>query len=229
MLLTKSFGTCKSEASIFKMIEASLNKLTIASLNDKEETSSFLLKRMDIEAASFERNLEFKNLASLLRDELESKNVTCKVYRFQKDNKFGGYTFCLSNLLEDGEALGKAYLHLVNDSNFQVSASLKYFSPYSKKVSFTDINKNEKHQIWLVLGNLGYEKPKSKPSIKIKIESYIQKEEQVGTSKCIDLKSGTTMEIAKKVMKRYKSKFKDGKIIESTNKITILLKNPKKV
>ena len=225
MRLTPSLS---SNSTTFKLIEAAANRLQIASSemsDDAIDTATFLLRKMDAEAASLERDIDFSRQAKNLKSEIENKGVRCTVYRFHNDGQFGGYTFCLSGLTECGQQIGEAYVHLIDDGNrYCVNASLKYRSPYKLKKTFV-LPKTNLAKIWDFIETLGYEKPKVN-LLELNIESFVEHEENLGSSKCIDLKHGASYQIAEKIRKQLAKKFKSTKVIEANDRYTVIASKP---
>lgn len=212
-----------SVTSTFKLLETAANRLQVASLQEDADTAEFLFQKMDVEAASFEKENALKRASKLIKAELENRSVLCKVYRFQQDGIFGGYTMSLSALSENGKAVGSAFLHLRPSGPVSaISASLFYKSPYKTK-QYTSYSPEK---LWAALANLGYDKPNVDLRQK-DLSSFIEREDIHGTAKCIDLKEGASFEIADRIRKTLARAYARTKVVESNSRYTVIADKPK--
>jgi hypothetical protein len=215
--------------STFKLIEAAVNRLHVASLEvdqDSEDTAEFLFRKMDVEAGLLETDLTFRNVCRHLRTELENRGVQCSVHRFHNNSDFGGYTLCLSGLMEQDQPVGKAYVHLIkHEGAVCASPSLFYKSPYKVR-NLTPVTKGDVSRVWEILSNLGFDKPKQQ-GVDLNINAYIERQENHGSSKCIDLKANASFEIAERIRKTMSRKYAKTKVVESNNRYTVIGSSPK--
>jgi hypothetical protein len=152
--------------------------------------------------------------------------VRCSVYRFHEGQSFGGYTFVLSNLLENDQAIGTAYVHLVADEDqFRVAASLLYKSPLKVKKAAL-LPQTNVARVWDVLSHLGYDKPTSN-ILELDIQSFVEREDEIGASKCVDLREGASFAIADRIRKTLARDYQTARVMESNNRYTVIATEPK--
>lgn len=226
MRLTNSVS---SSTSTFKLIETALNRLHVASVSEADgssDTASFLLRRMDVEAAGLETDTLLRATSRHLKAELENRGVQCTAYRFHKGGEFGGYTLCLRGLLENDKPIGAAYVHTRRDGvGVVASTSLFYTSPYKAR-KWVAISKGSVDGVWRTLDMLGYEKPTAN-LLELDVTAFIAREDVHASAKCVDLKVGASLEIAERIRRTLKRTYRTAEVVEHNNRYSVIAKHPK--